>query len=76
LAALRYRCVVVHSTALEARARARQRRLTAEERQAIAETVAAGPTFASAQSADKAGVARVHPKVVEPIVNISSVLHL
>ena len=57
LAALRYRCVVVHSTALEARARARQRRLIAQERQAIAEALAAGTTFASAESALKAGVA-------------------
>ena len=55
LAGLRYRCVVVHSSALEARARARQQRLLAAERAAIAAAEAGRPTFPSHQAARAAG---------------------
>ena len=54
LAGLRYRCVVVHSTALETHARTRQQRLIATERQSIEDALAAKPTFATAAAADQA----------------------
>ena len=55
LAALRYRCVVVHSSALEARARARQERLLAVEREAIAAAAAGARTLPSRRAARAAG---------------------
>ena len=55
LAELRYRCVVVHSTALEARALARQRRLVAEERQALNEALTDRQTFPTTEEAMAAG---------------------
>jgi|GEM_PF-4012627 len=50
-AELRYRCVLVHSTALEARALARQKRLLDEARQALNKALAQQPTFDTAEEA-------------------------
>ena len=57
LAQQHYRCVVVHSTALEARALARQARWLQAERQALKEALAVVPTFQSAEKADAAAAA-------------------
>ena len=59
LAELRYRCVVVHSTALQARALARQHRQMEKERRALSETLAKQRIFDTAEQAEKAGAALV-----------------
>lgn len=59
LADLRYRCVVVHSTALEARALARQRDLIAQERRTLDEALTTLPTFPSVERAEEVGAALV-----------------
>ena len=57
LANLRYRCIVVHSTALQARALARQQQRVAEERQTLDKALSALPTFPSAEKAQEAATA-------------------
>lgn len=57
LADLRYRCIVVHSTALQARALARQRRLIADETAAVRQALTAAPSFPTAEQADAAAAA-------------------
>ncbi len=62
---LPYRCIVVHSTALQARALARQQHRIAAERQSLEKALADLPTFPSAEKAREAAtawMATFHPR--------------